>query len=311
MYDLRRLRAFHAVAETGSFSAAALELGYAQSVVSHHVAALEQELGLTLINRATRPVTITDAGARLLPHAAMVLGRITAAEDELRAVAGLESGTVRLGAFLSACNSFVPPAIARFEATHPAVEIVLVQLEEPEALRGLRSGNLDVAVVWREWRPVERHGNDGDPDDGGFDETRLADDPYRVVLPPTHPLTRRRQIRIRDLAGERFNGPPAEGLTLPYREMLDRLCRTAGFEPDVAYVLRDVTVARAFVAAGLCVSLMSELALPEPHVDVAVRPIRDADPFRSVHATWLRGRRVPAVPPLVRYLAEAAAARLG
>jgi hypothetical protein len=93
--------------------------------------------------------------------------------------------------------------------------------------------------------------------------------------------------------------------------MLERLCAEAGFEPDIAYVLRDVTVARAFVAAGLCVSLMPELTLPEPRSDIAVRPIRDVDPFRSIYAAWLRGRRVASVAPMVRYLSDAATARLG
>jgi DNA-binding transcriptional LysR family regulator len=307
MYDLRRLRAFHAVAESGSFSVAALELGYAQSVVSHHVAALEREFGVTLVNRGTRPVCVTDAGARLLRHAVAVLANVTAAEDELRAVAGLERGTLRVGAFLSACNSFVPPALARFEAAHPRVEILLEQIEEPEALRRLRSGDLDVAVVWREWQPRDASGEGPD----GFEQVHLADDHYRVVLPPAHRLGRRREIRIDELAGERFNAPPAEGFTLPYRTMLERLCREAGFEPNVAYVLRDVTVARAFVAAGLCVSLMPELTLPEPHTDVAVKPLRGIDPFRSIYATRLRGRRVPSVAHMVRSLADAATARLG
>ena len=308
MHDLRRLRAFHAVAEKGSFSGAALALGYAQSVVSHHVAALEREFGLTLVNRATRPVSVTDAGARLLRHTAAVLGHVTAAEDELRAVAGLQRGTLRVGAFLSACNSFVPPALARFEASHPQVEIALEQVEEPEALRRLRSGQLDVAVVWREWQPSPPS---GERRDESFDEVRLPDDHYRVVVPRPHRLGRRRDVQLGELAGKRFNGPPAEGFTLPYRTMLEQLCREAGFEPSVAYVLRDVTVARAFVAAGLCVSLMPELTLPEPHADVAVRPIRGINPFRSLHATWLRGRRVPVVAHMVRYLADAATARLG
>lgn len=307
MYDLRRLRAFHAVAETGSFSSAAQELGYAQSVVSHHVAALERELGVTLINRGTRPVSVTDAGARLLGHAAAVLGHVTAAEDELRAIAGLQSGVLRLGAFLSACHSFVPPALARFEAAHPSVDVVVEQVEEPAALRRLRSGHLDVAVVWHEWQSPE--GQARNPDEG-FEQVHLADDHYRVVLPADHRLSGLGEIRIGDLAGERFNAPPAEGFTLPYRAMLDRLCRDAGFEPNIAFVLRDVTVARAFVAAGLCVSLMAELTVPEPRVDVAVRPIRDVQAFRSIHATWLRGRRVPSVAPMLDCLATAAAARL-
>jgi DNA-binding transcriptional LysR family regulator len=308
MHDLRRLRAFHAVAESGSFSEAALELGYVQSVVSHHVAALEREFGVTLVNRGTRPVTVTDSGARLLRHAAAVLGHVTAAEDELRAVAGLQRGSLRIGAFLSACNSFVPPALAAFEAAHPTVEIVLEQVEEPEALRRLRSGQLDVAVVWRDWQPSDAT---GEGRENSLDQVKLADDHYRVVLPPTHRLAGEREIHMRELAGERFNGPPAEGFTLPFRTMLEELCREAGFEPNVAYVLRDVTVARAFIAAGLCVSLVPELALPEPRTDVAVRPIRGVDPFRSIYATWVGGRRVPSVDPMLRCLAEAARARLG
>jgi DNA-binding transcriptional LysR family regulator len=308
MHDLRRLRAFHAVAESGSFSAAALALGYAQSVVSHHVAALEREFGVTLVNRRTRPVSVTDAGARLLRHATAVLGQVTAAEDELRAVAGLQSGTLRVGAFLSACNSFVPAAVAAFEVAHPGVEIVLVQVEEPEGLRHLRSGELDLVVVWREWQASN---GTGDARDESFDQIPLADDHYRVVLPPTHPLAQEDEIHLGELSGERFNAPPAEGFTLPYRTMLERLCLEAGFEPNIAYVLRDVTVARAFVAAGLCVSLMPELTLPGPHTDVVVRPIRGIDPFRSVYATWLGTRRVPAVAAMVRYLADAATARLG
>src|SRR2546423_2341696 len=121
MHDLRRLRAFHEVAERGSFSAAALALGYAQSVVSHHIAALEAEYGLTLIDRTSRPVRLTPAGEHLRTHAVEVLGSVAAAEDTLRSLAGLHSGSLRLGAFSTACTTFVPQAMARFEQAHPDV----------------------------------------------------------------------------------------------------------------------------------------------------------------------------------------------
>jgi DNA-binding transcriptional LysR family regulator len=307
MHDLRRLRAFHAVARRGSFSAAARELGYTQSVVSHHVAALERELGLTLFNRGTRPVSVTDAGSRLLRHTESALGHIAAAEDELRAVAGLQSGDLRLGAFLTASNSFVPEALARFEGAHPDVRVRLEHVEEPEELRRVRSGDLDLAVVFRVRAQM---GDEGPGPDEGLAEVYLADDPYRVVLPLTHPLARRRTLRLADLAGERFSAPPAGGFQ-PYRILLERLCAEAGFEPNVAHEVDDVTVARAFVAAGLGVALLPELALPPPHQDVAVRPVREIRPFRSIYATWRRDRRVPAVAHMVRYLADAATARLG
>ena len=307
MHDLRRLRAFHAVAQTGSFSAAGLELGYAQSVVSHHVAALEREFGLTLINRGTRPVSITDAGARLLRHAEAVLGHVGAAEDELRAIAGLQGGTLRVGAFLSACNSFLPAALARFENEHREVEVGFEQLEEPEALRRIRSGDLDIAVVWR----IPGFPGPGEElRDDGFDQLHLVDDPYLAVLSPKHRLARRSRVRLADLADERFTAPAAAGHALPYREMLDRLCAEAGFDPRILQV-EDVTVGRAVIAAGLSVGLLSELTMPAPRPDIVLRPPRDISPYRSIHAIWLRGRRVPAISRMVRYLAEAAEARLG
>jgi DNA-binding transcriptional LysR family regulator len=307
MHDLRRLRAFHAVAQTGSFTAAGLELGYAQSVVSHHVAALEREFGLTLVNRGTRPVSVTDAGARLLRHAEALLGHVTAAEDELRAIAGLQGGTLRVGAFLSACNSFLPGALARFEQEHPEVEVSFEQLEEPVALRRVRSGELDLAVVWR---IPGFPGAGGETRDAGFDELHLVDDPYLVVLPTKHRLARHGQVRLADLAGERFTAPAAAGHALPYREMLDRLCAEAGFEPRIHQV-EDVTVGRAAIAAGLSVGLLSELTMPEPRPDIALRPPCGMSPYRSIHAIWLRGRRVAAVPRMLRHLADAAEARLG
>jgi DNA-binding transcriptional LysR family regulator len=305
MHDLRRLRAFHAVAEKGSFSAAALELGYAQSVVSHHVASLERELGVTLVHRAVRPVRLTDAGERVLPHVHAVLGHVAAAEDEVRAIVGMQRGMLRLGAFLSACQSFVPRALSLFRADHPGIDVVLEQVEEPVALRGLRAGELDVAVVWREAQDPTPRAVDG------LEEVHLADDPYRVVLPLGHPLARRHEVRMAELAGERFNAPPPEGVTRPFRELLRRLSADAGFEPDVAYVLRDVTVARAFVAAGLCVTLMAELMVPEPRSDVVVRPLHGAAPARTILATWRSDRHVPSLPAMIGCLADAARARLG
>ena len=301
MYDLRRLRALHAVAERGSFSEAALALGYAQSVVSHHVAALEQEFELTLIDRATRPVRPTEAGERLREHAALVLGQVATAEEEMRAFAGLRTGTIRVGAFLTACTSFVPPALARFEAAHPDVKIELEQLEPAQAVRRLRAGEVDLAVTWEVFG--------ADSEDAGFERLFLGDDPYRIVLPAGHRLARRRRLGVADLAGERFNGPAIDPGGR-YRQMLESLFADAGFSPDVAYLVSDVSVGRAFVAAGLCVAVMPELAVPEPRPDVVLRPVDGLDPARSVHAVWLRGRRVPAIPAMTRELAKAAESRL-
>src|SRR5262249_17671279 len=100
----------------------------------------------------------------------------------------------RIGAFLSAANSFVPVALARFTASYPEVEVRLDQLEEPEELRRIRSGDLDLAVVFR---VSERAENRRQRPDKGLDDVNLADDPYRVVLPRC----------IRSLADASFGSP--------------------------------------------------------------------------------------------------------
>src|SRR5689334_14683210 len=158
MLDLRRLAVFREVADRGSFSAAALELDYTQSVVSHHVAQLERELGVTLVERGRRPVRLTPAGERLRDHAATILGAAAAAEADLRAVAGLEAGTLRMAAFLSACATFVPAAIGAFAAEHPAVEVLLDQQEPPTSIPRLLAGELDIVVAWIQY------GDEGDLD---------------------------------------------------------------------------------------------------------------------------------------------------
>lgn len=303
MIDLRRLAVFREVAERGSFSGAALELGYTQSVVSHHVAQLERQLGVTLLERGRRPVRLTPAGERLHAHAGTILGAARTAETELRAVAGLEAGTLRVGAFLTACASFVPAAIRAFREQHPAVDVRLDQHEPPAALPRLISGELDVAVVYLE--------QDAPKPDPRLELKKLADDPYRIALPPGHRLARRREVRMGDLAGEKFSSPRPVGGGLEYRAMVERLCGEAGFSPDFGFPVDDVTVARGLVAAGLTVAVMPDMTIAPPRDDVAVKPIAGAHPTRTVQAAWVRDRRTPGVEQMLAALAAAARERLG
>ena len=302
MLDLRRLSVFHEVAERGSFSGAALALDYTQSVVSHHVAQLERELGLTLLERGRRPVRLTPAGERLHAHAATVLGAARTAEADLRAVAGLEAGTLRVGAFLTACTTFVPAAIGAFEAEHPGVEVRLDQLEPDASLPRLIVGELDVAVVFTDAST---------PPDPRLTGRRLGVDPYRVVLPLSHRLARRRSVRLADLAGERFIAPRSAGRGVEYRAMIGRLCADAGFEPNFAYTVTDVTVARVFVAAGLTVAVLPNMTMPHPRPDVAVKPLEELDVTRGVHVMWVRDRVTPGLAPIVAALEAAAERTLG
>ena len=149
MLDVTRLRVLVAVARYGSVTAAARALNYAQPSVSHHLARLEAETGIKLIQRAGRGIRLTDAGRLLAERGAEVIGRLDAAENELAAYTGLRAGRLRLAAFPSALGTIVPAAAAMLRGRQPSIDLRLTEAEPPEALRMLRAGYVDVALVFR------------------------------------------------------------------------------------------------------------------------------------------------------------------
>ena len=138
MLDVRRMRVLREVAAKGSFSAAAESLSYTQSAISQQIAALEREAGTTLVERGARGVRLTDAGRALVEHADVILARLADAEAELDAIAGLRAGRVRLVAFPSAGATIIPPAIARFRAAHPDVDLQLIAGEPEDGIALVR-----------------------------------------------------------------------------------------------------------------------------------------------------------------------------
>jgi len=193
MLDPRRLATLQAVLRTGSFAAAAEELGYTPSAVSQHIAELERAAGMRLLER--RPVRPTEAGL-VAARAAEASGRaLAAAAAELRALRDGSAGTVRLGAFASAASALVAPALGRFGASHPRVRVALVQLETAAAHEALLDGRLDLAVTFDyDLAPQE-------PPDG-VERVPLGDDPVLAALPAGHPLAGEETLELRALAGE-------------------------------------------------------------------------------------------------------------
>src|SRR5690349_7816251 len=126
MLDLRRLRVFSEVAAQGSFSAAASALTLTQSAVSQHIAALEREVGMPLVERGTRPVGLTESGNALMRHASGIFARIDGAEQELGEIAGRRHGRLRVGSFPTCLATILPPAFARFRRRHDDVTLTVV-----------------------------------------------------------------------------------------------------------------------------------------------------------------------------------------
>ena len=265
MLDVTRLRVLVAVARYGSVTAAARALNYAQPSVSHHIARLEAETGAKLLQRAGRGVRLTDAGRLLAERAEEILGRLDAAENELAAHVGLREGRVRLAAFPSALGTIVPAAAACLEAESPGMDLMLTEAEPPEALRMLRAGYVDVALVFRHYQEAA---DDGPPsgDDEGARGVLLLDEPVHLITPAACPPA----------AG--VPGPPAAGEPGPAdltayagrrwiagcercRGYLLRQCALEGFTPKIAFTTDDYIAVQALVAAGLGVATLPDLAL--------------------------------------------------
>src|SRR3954469_11452728 len=316
MLDVKRMRVLKEVAVHGSFSAAAEALAYTQSAVSQQIAALERETGAVLVDRSARGVRLTDAGRALVCHTDAILARLSDAEAELDAIAGLRGGALRvrplphaafaglrggrlrLVAFPSAAASIMPPAIARFRAEHPGVELTLEPEEPQDALARLRAGEADIGLI------IEAP-NRRDSDDG-VARTHLLDDPLFVALPIGHPLAHKQKLKLADLADDAWM--LGSSGRCPDAQILLRACERAGFEPRIAFQSDDYLAIQGFVAAGVGVCLIPDLALISVRDDVVIRSLGAKPPFRRILAGSLAGGyRSPAAAAMLDILAEVGA----
>jgi len=275
---VRSIRALHEVAEQGSFSAAAGSLGLTQSAVSQHVAALERETGLRLVERGTRPMVLTDAGHVLVRHGRAIDARLEAAEQELAEIAGRRAGRLRFGSFPTALTTFVPAALGRLRTEHPAIVLTVVDDHMQGLLPRLTDGELDLAVVYA-------HETLPEATAGRLRLVHLFDDAYRVVLPAGHRLARRRAaLTLPDLANEAWVGGHTGSA---WFRIVRRACRAAGFDPRTLLSSDDYRAVQAFVAAGLGVALIPGLAVVNPTPGVEVRRLRSGAPVRRIGVAHL------------------------
>ncbi|WAL69191.1 LysR family transcriptional regulator [Amycolatopsis cynarae] len=279
--DLNRLRVLVAVARTGSVTAAAEALHYAQPSVSHHLARLEAEAGLPLLQRAGRGIRLTEAGRLLATRAEEILGQVESVHAELAAHAGLRAGRVRLAAFPSALATVVPPAAARLATDHPGIELALTEAEPPEALTALRNGDVDLALIFE-------HGVTPAADRRAIRTTTLLTEPRYLVTPRERNWDGPREA-LATYAGERW----IAGCPRCRTHLLDA-CRQAGFTPEIAFETDDYVAVQSLVAAGLGVSTLPGLALlasRDPRIRLDRLP---GDERQVLAATY--GNSAPSLP---------------
>jgi DNA-binding transcriptional LysR family regulator len=287
MLDVNRLRVIDAVARHGSVTAAAKELHYSQPSVTHHLARLEAETGAQLLQRVGRGIRLTPAGRLLADRAAEILGRIDAADAELSAHVGLTAGRVRLAGFSSAVASLVPRAVAALAGAHPGLQISLTDTHPPEALELLRSGRIEVAIIFRY--------DESEAEPPGVRLHHLLDDPVYLLSPRRgHTLAGLRDATW--IAGcERCRGH------------LLSLCADEGFEPRIGYTSDDMVVMQELVASGLGVTTIPGMALRAHRAEGVVASELPGSRRHVYAATYGEPPDPPATAALLAALAEAAA----
>ena len=294
MLDTKRLRILREVAQAGSFSAAADGLFMSQSAVSQQIATLEREVGMQLLDRTREGPKPTEAGRVLVAHAEAAIARLEEAERELAAIAGLEGGELRLASFPSASATLLTEAVSIFHGRHPRVRLSVAEAEPEESLPRLRAGELDLALSF------DYASLPAEPD-RDLDLTLLLTESMHLALRKDDPLASRSKVRLTDLREREWlnGGPNTCG------ELVLGTCRSAGFEPRMAFESDDYHVLQGFISAGLGVTLLPDLALATLRSDLVVRPTEPDAPKRRVWAaTRAEGSRSPATDEMLSILVE-------
>lgn len=300
MLDLHRLRLLMEFAERGSIAAAADALGYTPSAVSQQLAALEREAGAPLLDRTARSAELTDAGRRLAVHAEIILAQVEAAEADLSAQAREPSGRVSVAAFPTAAVAFAP-ALARSLRRHPALTLLLRQTQREEGLRGVRSGETDVALV-DDWS-----GGIADEAPSTLRFFPLVRDPLVLIVPRDHPAADpAAPLDLRKLREtSRWMAAPAGE---PSREAVDRLLAAAGGAPAVPWEFEGLGALIGLVARGVGVAAVPRLALAAGERRVVVRDLPGGF-SRDVHAVARAASvRRPSVAVILEALRDGARA---
>ncbi|KJY30404.1 LysR substrate-binding domain-containing protein, partial [Streptomyces katrae] len=250
-----------------------------------------------LLVRTGREMRLTQAGEALVRHAAGILAGLTAAEEEVAAIAGLRAGRVRLVSFPSGSSTLVPTALAAMRAEHPGTRISLVEAEPPRSVEMLREGDCDLALAFRyggaaavaEWEDLV--------------VTPLLTDRLVGLVPEGHPLAGAGRVGMAELADE----PWIAGCPRCRRHLVE-VCEGAGFTPRIDFATDDYPAVVGLVGAGLGVAVLPELAVESVRAKgVSTLAVEPAVEREVVALTLPDLARVPAVAATLGELVRAAA----
>jgi len=263
--NFSQLQSFVALAEMGSFTEAAYTVNLTQSAVSHALAALENELGVTLLERnRTGVVALTNVGEKIIPHVRALLAQAEAIEQEAKAAHGETSGKLRLGSILSIISpSLLASVLTRFRASYPDMEVVLFEGAMHEVGEWIESSIIDVGFVVLPAPDIE--------------STLITTDELCVLVSSGHRLHTQMAVTPRELR--------EEGFVMEKTECALQLMKKAGIElsrtgPHIRYQASDSATIFAMVREGLGITLVPRMMLPKKLEGVVALPLDPPQPLR-------------------------------
>jgi LysR family transcriptional activator of glutamate synthase operon len=261
--------------------------------LSQQIAKLEAELGVTLADRTTRRVGLTEAGERLVGHARRILRQVDIAAEDVAALAGVRAGRLTVGASRTVGAFDLSGLLAGFHRRYPEVDLTVREDLSVMLAAELRADDADLAFITR---PA---GADND----GLDLRVVSTEPLVAIVAPDHPLARRKRIRVEHLGGEAIV-TFREGATI--RTRLESAMARAGLTARVAFETNEVGRMRALVAAGMAVAVLPrfDAGLPGPPIKALTVEERG-----FVHTVYLASRDGRHHSPAARAFIELTPAR--
>lgn len=271
--DLRRLRYFVCLADELHFGRAAERLGISQAPLSQQIKLLEERLGVSLFHRTTRRTQLTKAGETLLQHAGDLLENVDRAVAHTRASAGDSVGRITVGGIHTAMSHVIPPIMAEFRKTNPAVIVEVAPLGTAEQLNRLERGGIDVAFV----RPSER---------AAFMQMEtLSSEGFVAVLPKGHALAEKTELSLTDFAGEWMVGY-APVLGAYYSNIVQTELHRAGVIPRTVIQCTHTTGIAAQVASGIGVAIVPSWIVSVQSPFLEFRPVPELPKAIDLAIAW-------------------------
>ena len=287
--NLRDLRYFVALADHRHFGRAAEACFISQPTLSTQVRKLEEELGVTLVERAPRQVMLTPAGRDIAERARRIVDDVEQMKESARRSQDPEAGTIRLGMFPTLGPYLLPHAVPLIRARFPRLELLLIEEKSDVLLSRLREGKLDAGLLALPLHDEQLH------------TEFLFEEPFLLAVPEHHPLAQRGSLALKDLADQRLL-LLEDGHCL--RDQALDVCQLSGAGEKSGFQATSLETLRQMVSANVGVTLLPMLATKPPVArseTIRLLGFHDSQPSRRIALVW---RKSSAMNDFLLQLAE-------